>query len=183
VETGTTQTGNIANSGLVESTSADGVDIDGVVTGSITNQSTGVIRGLADGIEVSGTVTAGITNSGTITGETGAAINLSGADAATTITQSAGLIQGGNGTSIGVALRLNNTFADAVSATGGTIDGDIVGGVGDSDDVTMNPASSFIYLRGTATDDRPVQQAGRRQRAPGRGLTRRHGNRSCWRDD
>ena len=152
VETGTTQTGNIANSGLVESTSADGIDIDGVVTGSITNQSSGIIQGLSDGIEVSGTVTAGITNSGTITGETGAAINLSGADAATTVTQTAGLIQGGNGTSTGVALRLNNTFADAVSATGGTIDGDIVGGVGDSDDITMNPTSSFIYLRGTASD-------------------------------
>ena len=152
VETGTTQTGSIANSGLVESTSADGIDIAGVVTGSITNQGTGVIRGLVDGIDVSGTVTTGIANAGTIIGETGAAIDVSGADASTTITQSAGLIQGGNGTSTGVALRLNNTFADAVTATGGIIDGNIVGGVGDSDDVTMNPTSSFIYLRGTATN-------------------------------
>lgn len=152
LEAGTTQTGNIANSGLIESTNARGIAIEGVVTGTLTNQSSGVIRGSVDGIEVNGTVTGGITNAGTIIGESFAAVDVSGADAAHTITQTAGLIRGGNGTTVGIAMSLNNTFADTVNANGGIIDGNIVGGVGDSDDVTMNPTSSFVYLRGTATN-------------------------------
>jgi outer membrane autotransporter protein len=152
LEAGTTQTGNMANAGLIESTNARGTAIEGVVTGTITNQSAGVIRGYVDGIEVNGTVTGGITNAGTIIGETFAAIDVSGADAAHTITQTAGLMRGGNGTTVGIAMSLNNTFADAVNANGGIIDGNIVGGAADSDDVTMNPTSSFIYLRGTATN-------------------------------
>ena len=152
LEAGTTQTGNMANAGLIESTNARGIAIEGVVTGTVTNQSGGVIRGYVDGIEVNGTVTGGITNAGTIIGETFAAVDVSGADAAHTITQTAGLMRGGNGTTVGVAMSLNNTFADTVNANGGIIDGNIVGGAADSDDITMNPTSSFVYLRGTATN-------------------------------
>jgi outer membrane autotransporter protein len=152
LETGTTETGLIANSGSIRSTAARGVAIDGVVTGVLTNQATGIIRGFVDGIEVNGTVTGGIANAGTIIGETFAAVDVSGADAAVTITQTAGLIRGGTGGPIGIAMSLNNTFADTVNANGGTIDGNIVGGLVGADDVKMNPTSSFIYLRGTATN-------------------------------
>jgi outer membrane autotransporter protein len=152
LEAGTTETGLIANSGLIHSTAARGVAIDGVVTGVLTNQATGIIRGFVDGIEVNGTVTGGIANAGTIIGETFAAVDVSGADAAVTITQTAGLIRGGTGGPIGIAMSLNNTFADTVNANGGTIDGNIVGDASDIDDITMNPTSSFVYLRGTASD-------------------------------
>jgi outer membrane autotransporter protein len=152
LEAGTTQTGNMANAGLIESTNARGIAIEGVVTGTITNQAGGVIRGNVDGIEVNGTVTGGISNAGTIIGETFAAIDVSGANAGNTITQTAGLIRGGTGGPVGIAMSLNNSFVDTVNANGGIIDGNIVGGAADSDDISMNTASSFIYLRGTATN-------------------------------
>lgn len=162
IESGTTFTGSVTNSGDVVSTASDAIDIGGAVSGSLTNASTGTIHGLKDGIGVSGSVATGITNQGTIIGETGAAINVSGSAAAHTITQSSGLIQGGNGGAIGVALRLNNASADSVNANGGTIDGNIVGGAGNGDDVIMNPGASFTYLRGTASnlDQFDMQGAG-----------------------
>ncbi|MEQ1756009.1 MAG: autotransporter domain-containing protein [Micropepsaceae bacterium] len=162
VESGTTVTGNVVNSGSVHSTSQDGIDINGTVSGAVTNQGTGTIYGLRDGIDVDGVVTGGIANQGTIIGETGAAIDVSGSASAHTVTQSSGLIQGGNGTAVGVALRLNNASADHVNANGGTIDGNIVGGAGNGDDVIMNPGTSFTYLRGTASnlDQFDMQGAG-----------------------
>jgi len=148
VEGGTTVTGSITNSGTIHSTSQDGIDINGTVSGSITNS--GTIFGLRDGIDIDGTVTGGVTNSGTIIGETGAAIDVSGSATGHTITQSSGLIRGGDGgETAGVALDLGNASIDTVSANGGTIDGDINASAGD--DVVMNPTNSFVYLRGTAT--------------------------------
>ncbi len=161
VDSGTTVTGNIDNSGTIRSTGEDGIDINGTVTGSITNATTGAIHGLRDGIDLDGTVTLGITNSGTIIGETGAAIDLSGSAATHTITQSSGLIRGGDGVTTGTAIRMNNVaLQDTVNASGGTVDGDIVGGATNIDDVVMNPTSTFVYLRGTATNIDRFDMAG-----------------------
>ena len=72
-----------------------------------------------------------ITNTGTIAG-TVAAIDVSGASAATTIMQSAGTIMG--------AIKLSAN-ADTLTVNGGTILGDIVG-AGTSDTVTIAPTNN-----------------------------------------
>jgi len=84
------------------------------------------------GILVSGgQLSQPIVNTGTIAGTT-AAIDVSGAGAATTITQSSGLIQG--------AIKLSAN-ADVLTINGGTIAGDIVGG-GTSDTVNIAPTNN-----------------------------------------
>ncbi|MBV9754543.1 MAG: hypothetical protein JO188_18635 [Hyphomicrobiales bacterium] len=91
------------------------------------------------GILVSGgQLSQPIVNTGTIAG-TVAAIDVSGASAATTITQSSGAIQG--------AIKLSAN-ADVLTINGGTIAGDIIG-EGTSDTVIIapvgNPNDTFIY--------------------------------------
>ncbi|MBV9181238.1 MAG: autotransporter domain-containing protein, partial [Acidobacteria bacterium] len=84
------------------------------------------------GILVSGgQLSQPIVNTGTIAG-TVAAIDVSGATAATTITQSSGTIQG--------AIKLSAN-ADVLNINGGTIAGDIVGG-GTSDTVNIAPTNN-----------------------------------------
>ena len=84
------------------------------------------------GILVSGgQLSQPITNTGTIAG-TVAAIDVSGASAATTIMQSAGTIMG--------AIKLSAN-ADTLTVNGGTIVGDIVG-AGTSDTVTIAPTNN-----------------------------------------
>lgn len=134
VAAGTTLDGDINNSatGVITALS-QGIAIDGIVTGILTN------AGFIDpstGISVTGQVDGGIVNSGTILA-TVAGISLAGADAAHTITQTAGLIQGrsADGLTTTVALDLDQTgaeFDDTVYLNGGEIDGDILGG-GDDD--------------------------------------------------
>ena len=152
----TAMTGAVTNSGRI-SANDDGIEVldATAISGAITNS--GTIRGdannsaVGDGINVQGQVAGGIVNTGTIASDVNG-INLAGADAAHTITQSAGLIQGMNGATIATALRLDQTgaeFNDTVNANGGTIEGNIVGG--GADDVIMNPTTTFAYLRGTAT--------------------------------
>jgi outer membrane autotransporter protein len=132
VALGTTIDGNITNSatGIITALS-QGIAIDGIVTGILTNE------GLIDpstGISVTGQVDGGIVNSGTILA-TVAGIDLAGADTATTITQTAGLIRGrtADDLTITTALDLDQGVEvdDTVNLNGGEIDGDIVGGGAD----------------------------------------------------
>lgn len=156
VDLGTTITGSVTNSGSIESTSADAISVVGAIVGPLTNAKTGTIHGDRDGIAIDGSVSGVITNQGTIIGETGAGIDLSGSAATHTVTQSEGLLRGGDGgVTIGTALRMNNVaLQDTFNANGGTIDGNIVGGATNIDDVIMTPddASTVVYLRGTASN-------------------------------
>lgn len=156
---GTTFTGNVTNNGLIAATSGNGIvlALGSTVTGNITNSATGTISALSQGIaidgvltgtltnaglidpstgiSVTGTVTGGIVNSGTILA-TVTGIDLDGADAAHTITQTAGLIKGrtANDLTTMTALNLDQSgaeFDDTVNLNGGEIDGDIVGGGAD----------------------------------------------------
>ena len=148
VDLGTTLTGNVTNAAGARIVAGNiGALVAGTLAGTLTNA--GTIQGVT-GVDVTGRVTGGIANSGTITG-TAKGIDLSGADTATTITQTAGLIRGNNGGTITTALDLVNGLADTVNANGGTIDGNITGT--GADDVIMSPGSggTFSYLRGTSS--------------------------------
>lgn len=142
-------TGDVTNSGDIVA-DAIGIYVDGgtTIAGALINS------GLIDpstGIYVDGEIQGGIFNSGTILGWN-IGIDLSDADAAHTITQTAGLIQGnslsdGTGT-IEIALDLDNGFVDTFNANGGVLDGDVIG---DGTDI-FNVGGIFQYLRGTADD-------------------------------
>ena len=142
-------TGNIANNDTINAGTGIAIDNAVTMTGTVGNASTGTITGTASGVVVDGTVTGGITNAGTIIGETGAGIDASAADAATTITQTAGLIRGGDGVTVGTALNLAGANADTFNGDGGTLDGDVTGG--GNDDFVVHASGVFSYLRGTAT--------------------------------
>jgi len=137
VESTATVTGNIVNAAKIDATT-DGIEIDGIVQGSIIN--TGSIDP-AIGIDINGQVVGGILNSGTITA-TSIAIDVSGATAGHTITQTAGLIQGPT------ALSMVNGQFDAFNAEGGVLDGDVTG---DGDTFDMGGNGTFAYSSGTAT--------------------------------
>ncbi len=167
---GTTLTGNVANGGFLSAGTALHVGATTTVTGAITN--TGTIDGNTVGILIDGIVNGGIVNSGLIDPTSGIvvngtvgsitnnspgtivgtvnAINLAGANAATTITENGGLIQGRNGLTITTALRLNNTFADTFNGNGGVLDGNVAADAGHLDSMQLNPSTSFTWLRGTA---------------------------------
>ena len=157
IQSGLTVTGDVTNDGFitadVENAGAgSGIDIQGIVQGTLVN--TGTILGVGSigntGVNVDGQVDGGIDNSGHIIG-TDKAIDVSGADTATTITQTAGLIQGRNTSllnPITTALDLNNAFADTFNATGGILDGDVIGNGTDS---FYFRGANFTYLRGTAS--------------------------------
>ncbi len=134
--------GSLTNTGVVSALSS-GIVLTGgsTITGAITNSATGTING-SIGMEIAGTATGGINNAGTIIG-TVTGVDLSGAPAAHTLTQTAGLIQGP------VALNLSNGQADTFSAQGGAVDGDIQGDGTDSFD--LNAAGQFAYVSGAAT--------------------------------
>ncbi len=147
----TLYTGNVLNSGKITAPQT-GINVGNgtTVAGSLTNS--GVIDP-SYGIVVNGLVQGGIFNSGTILG-TVKAIDLSGANDAHVITQTAGLIQGnsladGTGT-VETALDLDNGYEDTFNGNGGVLDGDTVGGAADGDDFAVG--GNFVYLRGTATD-------------------------------
>lgn len=169
----TTVTGNVTNNGLIAATDGNGivVALGSTVTGDITNSATGVISALTQGIaidgiltgtltnaglidpstgiSVTGTVTGGIVNSGSILA-TVVGIDLTGADAAHTITQSAGLIQGRSADDLTTmtALDLDQSgaeFDDTVNLNGGEIDGGIDGG--GADDVIVG--GDVALRRGT----------------------------------
>jgi uncharacterized protein with beta-barrel porin domain len=119
--------GGITNSGAITAGSK------GVYVGGTANASLVLISTFAGGITNSGTIIAktgivvgsqvrtflgAISNSGTISGTGGTAIDVSGANNAITIDQSAGLISG--------AVKLS-AHADVFNITGGSIAGNIVG--------------------------------------------------------
>ncbi|HEY1981067.1 MAG TPA: autotransporter domain-containing protein, partial [Xanthobacteraceae bacterium] len=104
-------------------------------SGGISNS--GTISG-ATGILVTGNVltfSGAIANSGTITGTGGTAIDVSGANNAITIDQTAGLIVG--------AIKLSAN-ADVLNITGGTVSGSIVG-AGSLDTVNFGPGFTATY--------------------------------------
>lgn len=149
--------GDVTNNAVIDSDSGDGVVIAGPITGTIVNNASGTITGLSDGISVGGAVSGGIVTAGTIVGETGVGIDVTGATVAT-ITQTAGLIRGGAGTIVGTALNLAN--GSTFNGDGGTLDGDVT--AGGTDDFIMHASGTFSYLRGTATglDQFDMQGAG-----------------------
>jgi len=169
----TNVTGNLTNNGVIAATSGNGIVVTAAstLTGNITNGATGTISaltygiaidgiltgtltndGLIDpsyGINVTGQVDGGIVNSGTILA-TIAGIDLTGADAAHTITQTAGLIQGRSPDDLTttVALDLDQSgveYDDTVNLNGGEIDGNIDGG--GADDVIVG--GDVALRRGT----------------------------------
>ncbi len=140
-------TGNVVNNGQITSASGNAMSIGGTITGTITNNAAGIITGQVDGITIGGSVSGGITTAGQVIGKTGVGINVTGASAVT-ITQTGGLIRGGDGAVVGTALNLAN--GSTFNGDGGTLDGDVTGG--GTDDFVMHPSSgTFSYLRGTAT--------------------------------
>lgn len=171
----TTFTGNLTNNGLISGTAGNGLVVGATTTfdGNITNSATGVITAATQGIAIDGILTGTLTNAGLIDPSTGisvtgqvdggivnsgtilatvAGISLAGADTATTITQSAGLIRGRTADDLTTmtALDLDQTGAeqdDTVNLNGGEIDGDIVGG--GNDDVIVG---GDVALRRGAVD-------------------------------
>jgi len=169
----TNVTGNVTNNGVIAATSGNGIVVTAAstLTGNITNSATGTISALTYGIAIDGTVTGTVTNAGIIdpsyginvTGQvnggivnsgtilaTIAGIDLTGANAAHTITQSAGLIQGRSADDLTttVALDLDQSgaeFDDTVNLNGGEIDGNIDGG--GADDVIVG--GDVALRRGT----------------------------------
>lgn len=164
IESGLTVSGDVTNTGTIfgdaiNGGAGSGIDIQGIVSGALNN--TGLIsaEGTSGGtaVKVDGTLTGGLTNSGRILGSD-KAINLSGANTGTTVTQSAGLIRGNNDGTITTALDLTNTFNDTFNGNGGTLDGNVLADA--SDDFVMTPGSSFVYLRGTASGLDTFNKAG-----------------------
>lgn len=146
---------DITNSGTITADDdgifvADTRTLGGAIVNSSTIQGDADAGGTGAGINIQGQVTGGITNTGTITSAT-TGIDVTGADAATVINQNGGKIQGRDGATIATALDLVNALQDTVNANGGEIDGDITGN--NTDDVVMGPTgtSTFAYLRGTAS--------------------------------
>ena len=150
---------DITNTGTITADD-DGIEIadtrtlGGTINNSRTIEGDHDASGTGAGINIEGQVAGGITNTGTIK-SAAIGIDLRGADAATTINQNGGLIQGRNGSTITTAINLDQTGterADIVNANDGQIDGNIVGGA-TNDDVIMGPgsAATFAYLRGTAS--------------------------------
>lgn len=148
-----TVNGSVTNNGIIDP--LYGITIAGAVHGEVANND--LIEATIDGIRItnSGTIDDGISNSGTVLAAVNA-INLSGEGAATTISQTGGLIQGnsafnGSGT-VTTALRLDQTgtdYADTFTASAGQLDGNVVGD--GSDHFTVNTSTTFAYLRGTAS--------------------------------
>ena len=137
VETGAVLTGSIDNDGTIIGETSAGVRIRGTVSGTVSNE--GLIQGSGAGISVESTIAGGITNSGTITGTQ--SVDLQLATGATTITQTAGLMEG--------VLRLDQSgaeFDDTVNLNGGQLRGNIDGGGGDD----INVGGNVAYVNGTA---------------------------------
>jgi fibronectin-binding autotransporter adhesin len=140
LDTGAVLTGNIIQSGTVVGTTGDGIRIRGTVSGSVTNLE--MLQGAVAGLANESTIAGGITNSGTIVG-TQQSIDLQLETGATTITQTAGLLQG--------TLRLDQSvteYDDTVNFNGGQLRGNIDGGGGDD----INVAGNFAYVNGTADE-------------------------------
>ncbi|MBP6014978.1 MAG: autotransporter domain-containing protein [Alphaproteobacteria bacterium] len=146
---------DITNSGTITADDdgifvADTRTLGGAIVNSLMIEGDADAGGTGAGINIQGQVTGGITNTGTIKSAT-TGIDVTGADAATVINQNGGLIQGRDGAVIETALDLVNAHQDTVNANGGAIDGDIIGN--NTDDVVMGPTGTgtFAYLRGTAS--------------------------------
>ncbi|HEY1982853.1 MAG TPA: hypothetical protein VGH13_22475, partial [Xanthobacteraceae bacterium] len=122
--------GGISNSGMI-SAGGQGIVVGGKITSA--NNLTVTISTFSGGIINSGSILArtgiavtsavqtflgAIVNSGTVTGSGGTAIDVSGANNAITIDQTAGLIAG--------AIKLS-AHADVLNISGGTINGNVVG--------------------------------------------------------
>jgi uncharacterized protein with beta-barrel porin domain len=138
LETGAVLTGDIMQSGTLIGTAGAGMRIRGTISGAVTNLE--LTQGTSAGIAVESTVAGGIFNSGTIVGTQ--SIDLDLATGATTITQTAGSLQG--------TLRLAQSGAeqiDTFNADGGELQGDIDAGGTDN----MNVGGDFAYVTGTAS--------------------------------
>lgn len=152
VQSATTVTGDITNtsSGTITSLTQDGIDINGTVEGDLDNA--GIINGDRNGIDIDGVVEGTIINTGTIIGNTEGGIDLDGAGAAHTITQTAGLISDGGEASY--AINMNNSFSDTFNANGGSVEGDIEGGEGNVDNmVTSSGTFAWLYGDGFGFDE------------------------------
>jgi fibronectin-binding autotransporter adhesin len=121
--------------GFKQGSLQNGAVVVSTFSGGITNS--GTIHA-ATGIQVNAqvlTFLGAIANSGTITGTGGTAIDVSGANNAITINQTAGTING--------AIKLSAN-ADVLNIIGGTINGNIVGS-GALDTVNFGPGFTGIY--------------------------------------
>lgn len=126
-------TGRLAFSGGTVFTISGGGST--TVTGGVTNQGTITAK---TGIMVTGGSTVDfITNTGNITANGGAAIDVTGEGAATTINQQAGTIAG--------AIKLSG-LGDIVNVTGGVINGNIIGtGSSGTVNFAVGAGNNFIY--------------------------------------
>ncbi len=148
-------TGGILNAGLINA-AGKGIYVGGSATGATLVISTfaGGITNTGKIVAVTGiavnnavqTFTGAISNSGTISGTGGIAIDVSGANNAIIINQSAGLISG--------AIKLSAN-ADVLNITGGVVNGNIVGGnaAAGGNTVNFSPGSgnTFTYANNFTT--------------------------------
>jgi uncharacterized protein with beta-barrel porin domain len=147
--------GTLVNTGLISSSSGDGINVQGGSVTSIVNQ--GVIGSTAiggSGIANTGTI-GSILNAGTVIANSGTAILNSGSIGTITNTSS-GLISGQTAidNTAGGRLTINTAGtivgpiklganADVLNITGGTIAGAIAGQSGSGDTINFNTTGSF----------------------------------------
>ena len=146
---GTSFTGNVSNSGLIQSDSGTAVDIStGAFTGNLSNSSSGSIAGSAAGVNISATAfTGNFTNDGSITASSGTGVNVAAATFTGNISNnSTGSIYGS-----AIGLRLGGTSINGNA----TNDGDITGGTGLrlATGATLTGAiTNNEYINGTTAD-------------------------------
>lgn len=138
--------GDVENAGKITALGTGILLNGGTIAGALINS------GTIDpqyGIYVDGgAIIGGIFNSGVIVA-TSVAIDVSNASLGTTITQTAGLIEGGQGfDGAGGSLNLSNGFADTFIGNGGVLNGDIDadGGAGGLDNFIVG--GPFTYFEG-----------------------------------
>jgi hypothetical protein len=154
--TGSTYAGGITNSGTIASSATNygkGIWIsDSVLSGGVSNLSTGVISGASQGIYVgtTSTLSGGISNAGTITGgvgfyySSGILVQSNSTLTGGIVNRSGGVISGASG------IGLHNSTLDSISnLSGGTISGLYGGVVLETGHVTAGISNAGIIKGGS----------------------------------